>query len=293
MKTVQQFIKDEGKIVVQKRSDRIKIDEERLRELYNKCDGWMQRVYEILTEEDHLKLCYSTLTKRCRELGISDAGQERCTDGELLVKAGKEMQNDTSPFVVEFSGKPRNVIACGLYYRFCKVRYLKFYLWFDRFQMKCFFHEALTFYEYSAPECWIDNTHLAVLRGTGKKAVMVPEMAAFGKIYGFDFFAHGLGHSNRKGGKERNFYTVEQNFFPGRDFKDLTDLNEQAKQWATERYHHRPQSKTKLIPAEAFEAEKPLLHKLSDNIIAPYFEHERISDAKGYVAFRGNYYWVP
>ena len=38
---------------------------------------------------------------------------------------------------------------------------------------------------YSAGRCIIDNTNLARLRGTGKHAVIAPEMAEFSKRYGF------------------------------------------------------------------------------------------------------------
>jgi len=61
---------------------------------------------------------------------------------------------------------------------------------------------------------------------------------------------------NRKAGEERSFWTVETNFLPGRSFQSLEDLNQQALQWATVRMEHRPASKTKLIPAQAFEHER-------------------------------------
>jgi len=67
------------------------------------------------------------------------------------------------------------------------------------------------------------HTNLARLKGTGKNAVMVPEMKQFAKQYGFEFICHEIRHSNRKAGNERSFYTVETNFFPGRDFETLKD----------------------------------------------------------------------
>ena len=56
---------------------------------------------------------------------------------------------------------------------------------FNRFAMKCFLHEALMFWGYAAKQCIIDNTNLARLRGSGKQAVIVPEMASFAERYGF------------------------------------------------------------------------------------------------------------
>ena len=87
--------------------------------------------------------------------------------------------------------------------------------------------------------------------------------------------------------------SLETNFFPGRTFRDLEDLNRKAFEWATERFASRPQAKTHLIPSELFEQEKPYLLKLPSYIEAPYLEHKRDVDQYGYVALDGNFYWVP
>jgi hypothetical protein len=86
---------------------------------------------------------------------------------------------------------------------------LKFYRAFNRFAMKCFLHEALMFWGYAAKQCIIDNTNLARLRGSGKQAVIVPEMASFAERYGFTFLCHAIRHPNRKAGEERSFWIVE------------------------------------------------------------------------------------
>ena len=56
---------------------------------------------------------------------------------------------------------------------------------------------------------------------------------------------------------------------------------------------HRPASKTDLIPAKAFEHERSYLTQLPAQLPAPYWPQERGTDEYGYVAFEGNYYWVP
>ena len=68
-----------------------------------------------------------------------------------------------------------------LYSRYSKIRYVKFYRSFNRFKMHCFFHEALTFWNYAVDICIIDNTNLARLHGTGKNAFIVPEMEQFAR----------------------------------------------------------------------------------------------------------------
>jgi hypothetical protein len=177
--------------------------------------------------------------------------------------------------------------------RYSKMRYLRFYRAFNRFRMKCFFHEALSFLGYCAGSCIIENTNLARLRGSGKNAVMVPEMERFANDYGFKFVCHEIGHADRKAGNERSFYTVETNFFPGRTFESLEDLNQQAFEWATVRMAHKAVGKTRLIPLKAFEHEQQYLIKLPAYLAPPYLNHHRSTDQYGYAAVNGNFYWVP
>ena len=96
-----------------------------------------------------------------------------------------------------------------------------------------------------------------------------------------------------KAGEERSFWTTETNFLPGRSFQNLEDLNRQALEWATVRMEHRPQTRAAIIPAKAFEHECHYLTKLSAHLPAPYKVLSRGTDQYGFVAFDGNYYWVP
>ncbi len=103
-------------------------------------------------------------------------------------------------------------------------------------------------------------------------------MERFASQYGFQFVCHEKGHANRKAGNERGFYTVETNFFPGRSFESIVDMNHQAFEWATQRSANRPTGKTRLIPSMAFEHEKSYLKKLPPYIEPPYRVHERGTD---------------
>lgn len=289
--SVRAIIRQQGALPQTVRRDKIHLDAELLRRLYHECEGWMQRIHEKLVEEEGIQVGYPTLTRRLRELQLGQSPSLRCH--QVPDEPGAEMQHDTTVYPIKLAGRPTRVIASLLYLRYSKRRYLKFYRLFNRFTMKCFLHEALMFWGYAARQCVIDNTNLARLRGSGRRAVIVPEMAAFAARYGFQFLCHELRHANRKAGEERSFWTVETNFLPGRSFESIEDLNRQALQWATVRMHHRPVSKTGLIPAKAFEHELAALFKLSAHLPAPYCTHERDTDQYGYVSFQANYYWVP
>ena len=271
---VRAIVKQQGKITRKERNDKMQIDAELLERLYRECDGWIQRIHEKLVEEEQIEVGYSTLTRMLRDLGLGRNQPARCD--RVPDEPGAEMQHDTTVYQVKLAGKRTKLIASLIYLRYSKRRYLKFYRVFNRFAMKCFLHEALMFWGYAAWQCIIDNTNLARLRGAGSRAVIVPEMNAFSRRYGFQFVCHAIDHPNRKAGNERSFWTVETNFLRGRTFDSLEDLNQQARQWATERMEHRPQTKARLIPAKAFEHECLYLNQLPQHLPAPY---QRISAA--------------
>jgi transposase len=289
--SVRRIIRQQGSMPHTVRKDKIQIDVELLRRLYHECEGWVQRMHEKLVEEEKIQVSYPTLTRLLRELDLGQSRSARCD--RVPDEPGAEMQHDTTVYRVQLAEQPTRVIASLLYLRYSKRRYLKFYRVFNRFAMKCFLHEALMHWGYAAQQCIIDNTNLARWRGSGKQAVMVPEMVSFAERYGFHFRCHELRHANRKAGEERSFWTVETNFLKGRRFESLEDLNRQAREWATVRMHHRPLSKTGLIPAQAFEHERHYLTELSPHLPAPYCTHRRGTDQYGYLSFQGNYYWVP
>ena len=54
------------------------------------------------------------------------------------------------------------------------------YATFQRFDCKVFLTDALRYLGGATARVMIDNTHVVVLRGSGRDMVPVPEMAAFG-----------------------------------------------------------------------------------------------------------------
>ncbi|MBF0411022.1 MAG: helix-turn-helix domain-containing protein [Candidatus Riflebacteria bacterium] len=290
--TVQKIIDQKGVMPDIPRKDKIHISKELLKMLHNECKGYAQRMHEKLKDENNTEVGYSTLTRLLRDYQISKPQKERCE--QFPDEPGAEMHHDTTTYTIKVGGKSTKVVASIIYMRYSKVKFLKFYRNFTRFQMKCFIHEALMFFGYSNKICIIDNTNLARLikSGTGKNAAIVPEMEQFSKQYGFAFVCHELRHSNRKAGVERSFWTTETNFLPGRTFESFDDLNQKAFEWATVKMFHQQIAKTDIIPAKAFEHEKSYMTKLAD-VLAPYISLQRIIDQYGYISVNGNFYWIP
>ena len=76
--TVRVIIAQHGETPLHTRSDKIEIDAELLKRLYQECDGFAQRVHEKLVEEEHISIQYSTLTRLLRQLGMSRSEEPRC-----------------------------------------------------------------------------------------------------------------------------------------------------------------------------------------------------------------------
>jgi transposase len=75
--TVRIIIQQEGAMSRIERSDKQRIDPEFLREVYEQCDGRVQRMHTKLVEEQGIAVKYSTLTQMLRELGISKSQKAR------------------------------------------------------------------------------------------------------------------------------------------------------------------------------------------------------------------------
>jgi transposase len=257
--------------------------------LLRECDGSFLRVHEELTAAG-LQLSYPAFTAFCRRHGIGQAPQEPA--GRYDFAPGQEMQHDTSPHDLHLGGTLRRVQTACLVLAYSRMLFFQFYPRFRRFECKVFLTEAFRYLDGVAQRCLIDNTHVVVLRGTGRDMVPVPEMAAFAERFGFTFVAHAVGDANRSGRVERMFRFIERGFLPGRRFTDWADANRQARAWC-DRVNARPKRQLKATPRELFAVEHPALRRLPRWIPEPYLIHERLVDVEGYVTLDTNHYSVP
>ena len=163
---------------------------------------------------------------------------------------------------------------------------------FQRFDCKVFLTDAHRFFGGAARRVMIDNTHVVVLRGTGREMVPVPEMAAFADRFGFRFVAHEIGDANRSGRVERPFHFIEHNFLAGRTFADWDDLNHQARAWC-DRVNGTYKKHIHAVPRELFAVERVQLKPLPAWIPEVYRLHQRLVDVEGYVSLHTNRYSVP
>jgi len=263
------------------------IDE--IRELYTTCRANMVRVWEEL-EAQGTKVGYSTLTGFCRRNGIGV--KPKLPAGKYLFDPGQEFQHDTSPHVVLIGEKLRKMQCAGLVLGYSTMRYAQLYPTFNRFYCKIFLTEGIVYFGGAAERCMVDNTSVIIAYGTGKQAVPAPEMKAFADRFGSRFVAHEKGDANRSAHVERFFHHIENNFYPGRTFKDLEDLNNQLIQWC-DKINRTFKKNIQAKPIELFKAEQPCLKPLPIYVPEVYSLHPRIVNIEGYVTLNTNRYSAP
>jgi hypothetical protein len=203
------------------------------------------------------------------------------------------MQHDTSPHHLTLGGKKVTAQCASLILAYCRVLFIAYYPRFTRFEAKAFFSAALQFFDGVARRCVIDNTSVILAGGSGAHARIAPEMEAFGELFGFEFMAHAVGHSDRKGRIERPFSYVENNFLAGRTFADWADLNAQARAWCQQVANAKPKRILGMSPQAAYATEKAHLLPLPAYIPPVTEIHYRVVDCYGFIHLDTNRYSVP
>lgn len=262
---------------------------EAILELLPDCKDNLVRVHEKLLDQQ-ANLSYQALTGFCRRNGIGYEPPK--PSGSYHFEAGEEMQHDTSPHRVVVGGRKVLLQNASLVLCHSRMLFHQYYPTFNRFTCKVFLTEALEFFGGACTRCMIDNTHVVVLSGTGAAMIPVPEMAAFGERFGFAFHAHALRHADRKARVERPFHYIENNFLAGREFKDLQDLNQQAREWC-EKVNATRKPSLQASPRELFLEERLRMRALPIYVPTVYQLHHRIVDGEGFVSIQGNRYSVP
>ena len=287
--SVKKVLKD-GQVEVppSQRGESLDAHLKRVRELHLSCEGNLVRVHEELGAEG-VEVAYSTLTGFCRRHRIGFKPKKRA--GRYHFDPGQEMQHDTSPHSVKVGGRHQLLQCASLVMCYSRKQYAQVYPRWSRFEARCFLTEALQWMGGSAEDCMVDNSSVVIGHGTGKDAVPAPAMKALADRFNFDFIAHELGDANRSGRVERPFWTIETNFYVGRTFADLADLNRQLLVWCETRFH-RVQKRLGVSPAELFAAEQPALKPLPRFIPEVYERHQRRVDIEGYVNLHTNRYSV-
>ena len=118
-------------------------------------------------------------------------------------------------------------------------------------------------------------------------------LLALARHYRFQPRACRAYRAKTKGKVERPFSYIRQDFFLGRSFRNLEDLNAQLVNWLDTVANVRVHGTTQRVVAEAFAAEQPELQTLPQHRFDAVLKLERRVSHDGFVAIGGNYYSVP
>ena len=262
---------------------------DRVRALHVACRGNLVRVHEELGHEG-VEGSYAALTRFCRLHGIGVLPPVAV--GRYTFGPGEEMQHDTSPHGVTVGGRRRLVQCASLVLCHSRMRFCQAYPTYNRFYAKVFLTGALTAFGGAAGRCMIDNTSVVLAGGSGRDAIIAPEMTAFAERFGFAFEAHAVGHAKRSSRVERPFHHIENNFYPGRTFADLADLNAQMRAWCDEQ-NATFRRTLQASPRDLFAAEHPRLRPPPLHVPEVYAIEHRVVDTSGEVHLHTNRYSVP
>jgi transposase len=258
-------------------------------DLLASCKGNLVRVHEELMAGG-AALSYQALTAFCRRQGI---GQTPVVPaGQYHFEPGVEMQHDTSPHEVEVGGRKYKAQTASAVLCYSRMLFFQIAPTFQRFDCKVFLTDAVRYMNGAPTRVMIDNTHVVVLRGTGREMIPVPEMEAFAERLGFRFVAHERGDANRSARVERPFAFIENNFLAGRAFTSWQDLNQQARQWC-DKVNSTYKKHLRAVPRELFAIERLHLKPLPAWIPEVYRLHQRTVDVEGYVSVNSIRYSVP
>jgi len=258
-------------------------------ELFEQCKGNLVRVHEELAASGAV-LSYQALTGFCRRQGIGQTPVAPA--GQYHFEPGVEMQHDTSPHTVEVGGRKYRAQTASAVLCYSRMLFFQIAPTFQRFDCKVFLTDAVRYMNGAPQRVMTDNTHVVVLRGTGREMIPVPEMEAFADRLGFRFVAHAIGDANRSARVERPFWFIENNFLAGRTFTGWQDLNQQARQWC-DKVNSTYKKHIRAVPRELFAVERVHLKPLPAWIPEVYRLHQRTVDVEGYVSVNSIRYSVP
>lgn len=213
----------------------------------------------------------------------------------LKTLPGEQAQVDWGHFGYMTIGKAqRPLMAFVMVLSFSRKVFLHFYL-NQRTENFLRGHTAAFEYFGGVPRVLLyDNLKSAVLERQGDAIRFNPQLLDFSAHYRYEPRPCAVYRGNEKGRVERTIRYIRDNFFAGRLYRDLADLNAQALTWCETNASNRPCPEDKIRSVNhVFQEEQSRLIALPDNP-HPVDEVERVSIAKTpYARFDLNDYSVP
>jgi transposase len=145
---------------------------------------------------------------------------------------GEESQIDWADFgAVEVRGGTRRLYGFLMTLSWSRAHYLRFFWLSQMLEFQRGFIEGMDFFDGMTQRGLMDNLKSGVTERVGTIIRFNERFLDFAKHYRFLPRAARPRRGNEKGRVERGVRFVRENFFAGRKWRDLDDLNEQALEW--------------------------------------------------------------
>ncbi len=213
----------------------------------------------------------------------------------LSTLPGEQSQVDWASFGrIKIGDAERKLYGFIMVLSWSRHIFLKFYLNQSTANFQRGHIEAFEFFGgHLTREIFYDNLKSAVLERIGKAIHFNPEILALAAHYKYKPVPVEVRQPCQKGRVERAVRFVRSSFWPAREWKDLNDLNRQAREWCLgEAAGRRWVQDEKLTVGEAFEQEQQYLLNAPQTQFVVYDRKEVRIGKTPYACFDGNLYSV-
>lgn len=138
-----------------------------------------------------------------------------------------------------------------------------------------------------------DNMSSVVTSHRGKEVAFNPQFLVFAEHYGFKPHACTPGQPHEKGRVERPVRYLKDNFWVGRQFSSLEDLQAQGDMWRDTVANVRRHGTLHERPIDRFQQEKAALLPLPTASLLPYDVRFARVTSQGFIQVGSNHYSVP
>ena len=206
---------------------------------------------------------------------------------------GEQAQVDWGHFgTISVEGSTYKLYAFVFTLCWSRVGYVEFIIRGDSATFLSCLRRALMYIGGVPCEIVYDNAKVVVSERVGKIVRFNENLLHFALACGFTPRACWTYDAESKGKVESGVKYVRRNFFYGREFSDLADLNRQALDWCNNKANNRVHGTTGQIPWQRLEVERGYLRPLAVSG-QPFVLENRQATRTSLISVEGNQYSVP
>lgn len=207
---------------------------------------------------------------------------------------GEQAQVDWGHFGnIDIEGERYKLYAFVFTLCWSRVNYVEFVIRLDMASFLTSLYRALEYIGGVPREILFDNAKVVVSGRVGNIVRFSEDLLHLALAYGFTPRACWTYDAESKGKVESQVKYVRRGFFYAREFKDLVDLNRQARMWCDTEANTRTHGTTGEIPWLQLQKEQPHLKTLPEISNMPFVLQKRSVTRTSLISVDGNKYSVP